>query len=138
MLVEDTTCTSQAMVAKVVRGMLEEAISKTFTSLVLKVKIQTSVRIVTLRGARGVLLTNNNDAKVGELVINVHWENYLAPVVPDVEVLEHYDVVPELVPLDVTEDTVELISGQLTGAAGPGGIDATGLQQWLLRFDIAS
>ena len=50
--------------------------------------------------------------------------------------LEHYDVVPEFVPLDVTEDTVETISRKLTGAAGPGGIDASGLQQWLLRFGI--
>ena len=52
--------------------------------------------------------------------------------------LERYDIVPEFVPLDVTEDTVDTISGQLTGAVGPGGINAVGLQQWLLRFSIAS
>ena len=35
------------------------------------------------------------------------WEKHLAPVVPDVKVLEHYNVVPELVPLNIMEDTVE-------------------------------
>ena len=52
--------------------------------------------------------------------------------------LKHYDVVSEFVPLDITEDTVKSIFGKLTGAAGPGGINAVGLQKWLLRFGIAS
>ena len=65
-------------------------------------------------------------------------QKHPAPIVPDVEVLDHYNVVPEFVPIDITEDTVEQISGQLTGAAGLGGINAAGLQQWLLRFGVAS
>ena len=48
MLVEDTTRTSRAMILKVARGMSEEAISKTFISLVLKGKIRTVVWYVTL------------------------------------------------------------------------------------------
>ena len=48
MLIEDTTCTSRAMVSKVARGMSEEAISKTITSLVLKENILTAVKFVTL------------------------------------------------------------------------------------------
>ena len=48
MLVKDTTHTSNVMVSKVTRGVLEEAISKTFTSLVLKGKIRTAVSFVTL------------------------------------------------------------------------------------------
>ena len=64
-LVEDTTRTSRSMVSKVVREMSEEAISKTFTSLVLKGKIRTAVRIVTLRGVGGVLLPDNINAKSG-------------------------------------------------------------------------
>ena len=53
---------------------------------------------------------------------------------PNVEVLEHYNVVPEFVPINITEDTVKQISGRLTSAAGTGGIHAANLQQWLLRF----
>ena len=38
--------------------------------------------------------------------------------------LEHYDVVPEFVPINITDDMVDQISGRLTGAASPGGIAA--------------
>ena len=86
----------------------------------------------------GVLSPDNINAKSGRPVIDVLWQKHLAPIIPDVEVLEYSDIVPELVPLDITEDRVKQISRQLTGAAGPGGIDATGLQQWLLRFDVSS
>ena len=107
MLVEDTTRISRAMVSKVARGMSEEAISKTFTSLVLKGKIRTAVRLVTFRGAGSVLSPENMDAKSGQPVVDVLRVKHPAPIVPNVRVLEHYDVVPEFVPIDITEDTVE-------------------------------
>ena len=127
MLIEDTTRTSRAMMLKVARGVLEEAISKTFTSLFLKGKIRAVVRFVTLRGVGGVLLPNDIDAKSGRPVVDVLRGNHLAPIVPDIEVLEYYDVVSEFVMLDIMEDTVEKISGRLTVTASPGGIDAAGL-----------
>ena len=111
MLVKDTTSTSQAMVSKVARGVSEEALSKTFTSLVLKGKIQTTVRFATLRGAGGVFSPEDTDAKSGQPVIDVLWEKHPASIVPDVKALEHYNVVPEFVSLDVTKNTVEMISG---------------------------
>ena len=138
MLVEDTIRTSRTMVSKVARGMSEEAISKTSTSLVFKEKIRTTVRFVTLRGAGEVLSPDNINTKSGRTVVNVLRDKHPALIVPNVEVLKHYDVVPEFVPIDITEDTVEQISGRLTGATGPGGIDAASLQQWLLRFGVVS
>ena len=138
MIIEDTTRTIHAMVSKVARRMSEEAISKTFTSLVLKGKIRTAVRFVTLRGAGGVLSPDNIDAKSGQPVVDVLLEKHPVPIIPAVEVLKHYNVVPEFVPINITEDTVEQVSGQLTGAAGPGGIDVASLQQWLLRFGVVS
>ena len=107
MLVKNTTRTSRAMVSKVARGMLEEAISKTFTSLVLKGEIRTAVRLVTLRGAGVVLSPDDIDAKSGRPVVDVLQENHLSPIVPNIGVLKHYNVVPEFVPIDITEDTVE-------------------------------
>ena len=94
----------------------------------LKGKIRTAVRFVTLRGAGGVLSPNDTDAKSGRPVIDVLWQRHSAPIVPNIKVPKHYDVVPEFVPLDVTDDTVAMISGKLTDAAGPGGIDVAGLQ----------
>ena len=60
------------------------------------------------------------------------------PVIPDLEVLDEYDDLPEPVPLDMTEDTVKAVAGKYSGAAGLGGIDAAELQQKLLRFGVAS
>ena len=126
------------MVLTVARGISEEAISKTFTSLVLKGKIRTVVRFVTLQGAGGVISPDNIDAKSRRVVEDVLQEKHPVPIVPDIEVFVHYGVVPDFVMIDIIEDMVEQISGQLTDAAGPGGIDAAGLQQWLLRFRVTS
>ena len=48
MLVKDTIRTSQAMISKVARGISNETISNTLTSLILKGKIKTAVRFVML------------------------------------------------------------------------------------------
>ena len=45
---------------------------------------------------------------------------------------------PELVPVDITNNTVMSVAGQLSGEAGPGGTDSVSLQHWLLRFGEAS
>ena len=116
------------MVSKVVRDMSEEMISRTFTSLVLKGKIRTVTRFVTLQGAGGVLSPDNIDAKSGRPIVDVLRDKHLAPIVPNVEVLEHYDIVMEFVPINITENTVEQVSRRLTSTAGPDGINAVGLQ----------
>ena len=129
MLVENTICTSRAMVSKVASGMSEEAIAKTFTSLVLKGKIHTTVGLVILRGAGGVLSPDEIDLEPGQLFIGLLHQKHPSPIIPVVEVHEYYAVIPEFVLLDITEDTIELISEKLTGAASPVGIDAISLQQ---------
>ena len=45
---------------------------------------------------------------------------------------------PELTPVDITEDTVTSVVGQLSGGAEPGGTDSVSLQNLLLRFGAAS
>ena len=41
---------------------------------------------------------------------------------------------PELIKLDITNDTVLAVAAKLSGGAGPGGIDSLTLQNWLLPF----
>ena len=118
--------------------MSEEAITKTLTFLVRKGKIYTAVHFVTLQGELGVFLLNDIDLKLGQPVINMLYQKHLARIVPVIEVFKHYNVVPELVPLNVTEDTIESISGKLSGIASSDRIDAASLQQWLLRFGVSS
>ena len=44
----------------------------------------------------------------------------------------------EIVPVDITNDTVTEVRGLLSGGTGPGGTDSVSLQHWLLRFGAAS
>ena len=45
---------------------------------------------------------------------------------------------PELTLVNITEDTVTVVAGRLSGGGGPGGTDSVSLQHWLLRFGAAS
>ena len=67
------------------------------------------------------------DVKLGRPVVDVLREKHPVLIVPDNGVLKDYDVIPELVPINITEDTVKKVSGRLTSVAGPGGIDAASL-----------
>ena len=44
----------------------------------------------------------------------------------------------ELIPVDITKDTVTVVAGRLSVGAVPGGTDSVSLQHWLLRFGAAS
>ena len=53
--------------------------------------------------------------------------------------LELYpDRPPEIVPIDITDETVTAVAGRISGGGGPGGTDSVSLQHWLLRFGEAS
>ena len=51
---------------------------------------------------------------------------------------EEYEEVPEMVPLNFTEDDVTWFASKLYGAAGALGAEAMDLRNWLLRFGCAS
>ena len=44
----------------------------------------------------------------------------------------------EIVFMDITDDTVTELAGQLYGGAGPGGMESVSLQHWLLHLKSAS
>ena len=52
---------------------------------------------------------------------------------------EHYDGgAPAIVPVVITQDTVEEVASQLSGSAGPGGTDGEDLKGWLLWYSVFS
>ena len=70
-------------------------------------------------------------------------ENHPDMRVPPVEnptcaAFEEYEDVPEIVPLDFTEDDVTWVASKLSGAAGALGAEAMELRNWLLCFGCAS
>ena len=56
----------------------------------------------------------------------------------DISLMEKYDILLDLVEIDITANTVESVAQRLSDSADPGGTDAAFLQYWLLRFGRAS
>ena len=48
--------------------------------------------------------------------------------------LEAYEKNAYFIPVDITEDVVELVARKLLGSLGPGGTDSEGLHGWVLKF----
>ena len=58
---------------------------------------------------------------------------------PTAAILDTYpDRPPELVPVDINDDTVTEMTGRISGGAGTRGTDSVILQHWLLRFRVTS
>ena len=58
---------------------------------------------------------------------------------PTAAILDSYlDRPPELVPVNITDNTVTAVAGRLSGGAGPGGTDSVSLHNCLLHFGAAS
>ena len=77
--------------------------------------------------------------KTGERVMEVLCNKYPEARPPPATSLDSYpDRPPELVPVDITENTVIEVAGRLSGGAGKGGEDSVILQNWLLHFGAES
>ena len=88
---------------------------------------------------QGVLQPGERYTKTGGRVMEVLRTKHQEANSPTSDSLDSYpDRPPELVPVDVTDDTVMAVAGRLSGGAGPGGTDSVSLQHWLLYFGATS
>jgi hypothetical protein len=138
MLTQDTERAALAQLARVRGIQTPEQRAKTYARLVLQGKLRAAVRWLTEREKGGVLLPDDLDSKTNEPVIDVLRSKHPDARVPDVSVLEAYEILPDLQDVDITEETVEQVARRLSGSAGPGGTDSAAVQHWLLRFGGAS
>ena len=87
----------------------------------------------------GMLQLTELCTKTGERVMEVLHTKHPDARPLTAESLDTYpDRPPELVPIDITGNTVTEVAGQLYRGAGPGGSELVILQHWLLRFGAAS
>ena len=88
---------------------------------------------------RGVLQPDDHCTKTGERVMEVLCTKHSDAHPPPAASLDAYPKnLPEMVPVEITDDVVSAVAGRLLGGAGPGGTDSVSLQHWLLRFGAAS
>ena len=138
MLVQDTERTALAQLAKAQGTSTPEQRAKVYARLVLQGKLQAAVRWITEREKGGILLPDEKDEKTGDTVLDVLQSKHPEAQIPDAKNFKAYETCPDLPDLDITEEVACTVARRLWGSAGPGGSDATAVQQWLLRFGEAS
>ena len=137
-LVRTTENTAFASISTI-RGKDDDVqIANVYTKLVLEGKLRAAVRYVTDREGGGLLQPTDTDEKSGEPIVDVLRSKHPEEQVPEAADLHVYDEVPDFVDLDITADVVEKVAKKLSGSAGPGGVDSSSLQSWLLNYGVES
>ncbi|KAL7549341.1 hypothetical protein ACHAWF_012611, partial [Thalassiosira exigua] len=135
-LVQDTVATARHRAGGKRKDKDDDSIAQRYHSTVIQGK---------LRAAKGGIYSPEDiDTKPKtKRVIDVLHEKQPELMIPDLESegwksFEEYDECPSSVPLDCTEETVQLVTGKLGGGAGPGSVDAVQVKDWLLHHGRTS
>ena len=117
----------------------DDALARSYNAKVLSGRLRSAVRFITQRDTGGVLQPDDACTKTGRPVLDVLREKHPTLRSPDIdsddrEAFEKYDNTPRSIPLTITSEVVEKVASRLSGAAGPCGVDAVDLRNWLLRF----
>ena len=95
---------------------------KTYHSMVLRGNLRTAVRWITEQEKRGVLHPKEHCTKTGERLMEVlHTKNPDARPLSTAILDTYVDQPPDLVPVNIMDDTVTELSGCLSGGSGWGG-----------------
>jgi hypothetical protein len=142
-LVDDTEDELLSRVGSGTRIKDDDASARQFNATVLSGRLRKAVRGLTNRDGGGILQPDDACTKTGRPVLEVLRDKHPAMRDPDLtgpnpDTFEHYDSTPDAVPLNITAKDVEEIASKLSGAAGPSGVDAVDLRNWLLRFGAES
>ena len=120
------------------RAGMEDAtsIARKYHNMVLGGKVRAAVRMVTNRGTGGSYRPWDLDSKSGHPVIEVLREKHPASRVPSEEDFDAHAGAPDCLdsmPVYCFEECVAKAAARLSGSAGPCGVDAEMLKNWLLR-----
>ena len=128
MLVKDTLCTCAEYLTVARREETKDHRAQKFYSLVLRGKLRIAVRWITEREAGRVLQPGDWCTKTGDQVAEVLRSKRPEARTPTAASLDLYpDCPPELTPVNITDETVTVVTGRLLGGSGPGGTDSFSL-----------
>ena len=107
--------------------------------MVFQGKLRTAVQWITERETGGILKPEYMCKKTGGSVVEVLSTKHPEACPPTATSLDSYpDRPPDLVPVDITNDTVTAVAEQISGGAELGRTESVSLQHWLLHFGAAS
>lgn len=113
-------------------------LARQFDATVRSGRLREAVRRLTLRAGGGVLAPEDNCTKTHRPVHEVLQGKHPAARDPAPEALEAYPALPVRPDLDISPDIIEQAGRRLRGGAGPSGLDAAELKEWLFRFGPSS
>eukprot|EP00957_Ditylum_brightwellii_P174966 13322013-Ditylum_brightwellii.AAC.1 len=111
-------------------------VTKTFVNMMFQGKLRQAVRWLTCQEKGGLLSSNNRCTKSGEVVSEVLRSKYPESVEPQLDALQAFPHMLAFMDVNVMASMVEKVARKLSGAAGPDGVDAVTVVDWLLRYDI--
>ena len=126
------------------RDGVSENVAAKFNSMVLSGKIRSAVRFATERGEGGPYRPDDPCSKTGRPVIDILREKYPKIRIPEknakgkVPGFDDYNYCWVTTPHTSSGWAIMDVAKKLSGAAGPGGVDALQLQSWVLRHGTAS
>jgi hypothetical protein len=138
MLVQTTERDMESFLSTKQRGQSVAQREKIFNRKMLRGDVRGAVKYLTDSEVGGLLLPRKIDDKLGDTVEEVLLSKHPAARVPDTAKMPNFSEVPDLVDLDITNETVEKVASRLSGSAGVGGSDSHAVSHWLLRFGTAS
>ena len=100
--------------------------------------IRGAVKYLTNSEVGGVLMPSDTDAKSGKPVEEALHEKHPNARPPPASMLPKFSMTPDLVDLNITNETVKAVGRKLSGSGGLGGTDAMSVRSWLLQFGGAS
>ena len=71
---------------------------------------------------------------INKTVVSVWEVKHTSETIPSCDTLETYEDTPIFIPVNITEESVELVARKILGSSGPGDTDSGALQGWLLKF----
>ena len=134
----DTYNSAMGYLGKSLETQTMEEHHQTFLKLFLKGKLREVIQFVYEREKGGVLqpeqLDEDKTGTINETVTSFLEVTQPRKTIPSCATLETYEQTPIFIPIDITEEAVELVTRKLSEISVPGGTDSESLQVWLLKF----
>ena len=101
-------------------------------------KIRPEVRWEMDMRSGGVMHYDDVDTKSGKMVLEVLRDKHPDVSLLDMDELSSFYDLPQIGREDITMESVERVSGNLSGSGGQRGSDAYSVQSWILKFGPVS
>jgi hypothetical protein len=119
-------------------GQTPERRARICQSKMLKGDLRGAVKYLSQAEKGGVLLPYDLDVKSGLTIKAVLQSKHPYTTTPHKSTIHQYELMPDFINKEITQETVEQVAHNLSGYAGLGVVDSHAVSHWMLAFGNAS